>query len=435
MASKRKMSKEEKSWILYDVANSAFVLIIVTTVMPIFFKDIASSGVDNAISTANWGFANSFASLALAVLAPILGTIADYKYLKKRFLLCFLGLGIAFTLLLPTVKAGDWLMCLVLFAFARIGFAGANLFYDAFLVDVTEKERMDWVSSNGYAWGYIGGTVPFIGVIVLIILGMHAGSTATIPIIPAKIGFVIVAVWWLLFSIPLIKNVNQKHYIEPDEHPIKESFNRLFQTFRDIKKYKNAFMFLIAYFFYIDGVDTIITMATSYGRDVGLGVNMLILAILMIQIVAFPCALAYGKLAEKFTTKTMLYAGIIVYSIITLVSFFLPSIPSLEMRVIIFWILAFLVATSQGGIQALSRSFFGKLIPADRSAEFFGFYNIFGKFATITGPFMMGAIGRMTGNTRYGILSILILFIVGGIMLRYVKPQTRYDLEGKSHGA
>jgi UMF1 family MFS transporter len=334
-----------------------------------------------------------------------------------------LGLGIAFTLILPVVGTGDWLMCLILYVCARIGFAGANLFYDAFLVDVTAKERMDWVSSCGYAWGYIGGTVPFIAVIVMIVLGMHAGNATTIPVLPTKIGFIIVAVWWLLFSIPLIKNVSQIHYIEADEHPVRESFVRLFQTFREIKKYRNTFMFLVAYFFYIDGVDTIITMATSYGRDVGLGVNMLILAILMIQIVAFPCALVYGKLAEKFSAKTMLYAGIIIYSFITLGGFFLPSLPSLQMKIFTFWVLAFLVATSQGGIQALSRSFFAKLIPAEKSAEFFGFYNIFGKFATIAGPFLMGAIGRASGDSRYGILSILILFIVGGIMLRNVESE------------
>jgi len=255
----------------------------------------------------------------------------------------------------------------------------------------------------------------------LITIGMGLTNSDSIPIASAKAGFVIVALWWLFFSIPMMTNVRQKHYIEPDAHPVKESFIRLFHTFKEIKNYRNAFLFLIAYFFYIDGVGTIITMATSYGRDIGLGVSMLILAILMIQVVAFPCALLYGKLAGRFTAKNMLYVGICIYILITLISFFLPSMPSVKMKVVTFWILAFLVATSMGGIQALSRSFFGKLIPAERSGEFFGFYNIFGKFAAITGPFMMGIIGRITGHTRYGILSIILLFIIGGIILTKVE--------------
>jgi len=420
---KRKMTKEEKSWILYDVANSAFVLIVVTAVMPIFFKDVVSKGIASAVATANWGFANSFASLILALLAPILGTIADYKFLKKKFFIVFLSIGISFTLLLTMVKEGQWLICLMIFVFARIGFAGANLFYDSFLVDVTGKNRMDWVSSCGYAWGYLGGAIPFVAVIILIILGKSPGNATAISTIAAKAGFFLVALWWLIFSIPIIKNVQQNHYIEPDEHIVRASFKRLFKTLKEIKNYRNAFLFLIAYFFYIDGVGTIITMATSYGRDIGLGVSMLILSILMIQIVAFPFALLAGKLAGRFTAKNMLYAGIGIYILITLVSFFLPSMPSLQMKIFVFWILAFLIATAMGGVQALSRSFFGQLIPVERSAEFFGFYNIFGKFAAITGPFLMGVIGRMTGHTRYGILSILILFIIGAIVLTRVETE------------
>ena len=416
------MTKEEKSWILYDVANSAFVLIVITTVMPIFFKDVVSKGIANTVATANWGFANSLASLILAVLAPILGTIADYKLLKKKFFIVFLAIGISFTMLLTMVQEGQWLIALMIFVFARIGFAGANLFYDAFLVDVTGKKRMDWVSSCGYAWGYIGGAIPFVAVIVLIVFGKAPGSDAVISTISAKAGFFIVGLWWLVFSIPIIKNVQQTHYIETEAHIVRASFRRLLKTFKAIRNYRNAFLFLIAYFFYIDGVGTIITMATSYGRDVGLGVSMLILSILMIQVVAFPFALLFGKLAGKFTTKNMLYAGIGVYLMITMISFFLPSIPSLHMKSVIFWILAFLVATAMGGVQALSRSFFGQLIPAERSAEFFGFYNIFGKFAAISGPFLMGTIGRITGHTRYGILSILVLFIMGAIVLSRVEP-------------
>ncbi|OQY56044.1 MAG: hypothetical protein B6245_18875 [Desulfobacteraceae bacterium 4572_88] len=230
-----------------------------------------------------------------------------------------------------------------------------------------------------------------------------------------------VALWWLLFSIPLLKNVRQRYYVEPGAHPIRDSFRRLITTFREIRKYRSVFLFLVAYFFYIDGVNTIITMATAYGRDIGLGVNTLILAILMIQIVAFPFALLYGNLADRFSVRTMLYAGISVYAVITLLSFFIPALPTMQMKSTAFWILAFLVASSQGGIQALSRSFFSQLIPKERSAEFFGFYNICVKFAAITGPFLMDIISRATGDSRYGVLSILVLFIIGGTLLAKVR--------------
>ena len=420
MASQRKLTGVEKSWVLYDVANSAFILIVVTTVMPLFFKDFAAKGMENAVATANWGFANSAASLFLAGLAPVLGTIADYRGLKKKFLVFFLLLGIVFTVMLTTVEPGRWLFCLVLFVVARIGFAGANLFYDAFLVDVADPDRMDWVSANGYAWGYIGSVVPFLAVIGLIMAGMNATGGGAIPEWSAKIGFVIVAIWWLVFSIPLVRNVHQRHFIPPEPRPIRSSFRRLFNTFREIRRHRRAFVFLIAYFFYIDGVDTVITMATSYGRDLGFGVPILIGVVLMIQIVAFPFALVYGRLAGVVGTRRMLFVGIGVYVVITLGSFLMPDLPSMALKTAAFWVLAFLVATSMGGIQALSRSFFGRLIPPERSAEFFGFYNIFGKFATIIGPFFMGIISRMTGDSRYGILSILILFITGGAALMMV---------------
>lgn len=421
MGRRLRLTPEEKSWVFYDVANSAFVLVVVTTVMPIFFKDVAAAGLTGAASTANWGFANSAASLVLAVLAPVLGTLADYRGLKKRFLLFFLVLGVVSTLLLLTVGPGDWIRCLGIFILARIGFAGANLFYDAFLVDVTDRDRMDWVSASGYAWGYVGSVVPFLAVIVLIARGIDGNGGGTIPIGAARAGFVIVAAWWLLLSFPLMRRVRQRHYIEPEPEPIRKSFGRLFRTFRDIRQYRSVFLFLVAYFFYIDGIGTIITMATSYGRDLGLGVTPLILAILMIQIVAFPFALLYGRLAGRFSAKKMLFTGIAIYSIITLIGFFLPDLSSMRTRTIMFWVLAFLVATSMGGVQALSRSFFGKLIPPEKSAEFFGFYNIFGKFAAITGPFIMGVVGHISGDSRYGVLSILILFLAGGLALTRVE--------------
>jgi len=421
MGARFSFTREEKSWILYDVANSAFVLIIVTTLMPLFFKDVASQGVPDAESTANWAFATSLASLILAASAPLLGTFADYAGWKKRFFAIFLLAGVAGTLLLPSVGAGQWLWCLVLYVFAKVCYSGANLFYDAFLVDVTTDERMDWVSASGFGWGYIGSVIPFLLVMAFLFFGgAESGAGGSVPAGTARLAFFITAVWWLLFSLPMLRRVRQRHAIAPVSRPVREAFRRLWHAVTHIRRHRQAFLFLLAYFFYIDGVDTVITMATAYGRDLGLGVTTLVLVVLFIQIVAFPFALLYGRLAAVTSARTMIFAGIGVYAVITGLAFFLPVIPDLSTRIALFWVLALLVASSQGGIQALSRSFFGKLIPKEKSAEFFGFYNIFGRFATILGPLLMGLFGRLTGETRYGVLAILPLFLVGGLILTRV---------------
>ncbi len=418
MGKKLKMTKEEVSWVLYDVGNSAFVLVMVTALMPIFFKDVAAVGMSGAESTANWGFANSAASFILAILAPILGAMADYKAMKKRFFLFFLFLGLCFTLLLLFVGEGQWLLCLALFVFARVGWAGANIFYDAFLVDVTSRERMDLISTRGYGYGYVGSVVPFLVIIGLILgIGMQDG----LPVKAIRASFIIVAVWWFIFSLPAMKNLHQIHYLPANPSAITGSLKRLWHTITEIRQHKQVFIFLAAYFFYIDGVDTIITMSTAYGRDLGFGVTMLIVVLLFIQLVAFPFALLFGRLAGIFSTRRMLFAGIGVYCLATFFAFFLPVIDDPFQKTMAFWGIAFLVASSMGGIQALSRSYYGRLIPAEKSAEFFGFYNIFGKFAAICGPLLMGLVGQMTGETRWGILSILVLFIIGSLILGRVE--------------
>jgi len=388
--------------------------------MPIFFKDIASKGIPDAISTANWGFANSTASLILALLAPVLGTFADYKNYKIKFFIAFLAMGLMFNLLLPLVGEGSWILCIWLFVLARVGWAGTNVFYDSFIVDVTTNDRMDRISSHGYAWGYIGGTIPFL-IIIGLIMSAAEKTGSSLPVLQTKIGFIIVAVWWLLFSIPMIRNVKQHHFIAHSASPFPDSFKRLWCTFMEIRRHKQVFLFLIAYFFYIDGVGTVISMATAYGRDLGFSVGLLIAVILFIQIIAFPFALLYGRLSRIFSAKNMLLAGIFVYCVITFLSFLLSSISGQTFKIILFWFIAFLVGSSMGGIQALSRSFFGKLIPGKSSAEFFGFYNVFGKFAAITGPFLMGIITRTSGHSKWGVLSILILFIFGALLLRKVE--------------
>jgi len=409
------MTKQERSWILYDWANSAYSLTVTTAIFPIFFKNVAAAGVEGFKSTALLGYGNSLYTLIIAFLAPVLGTIADYQNNKKRFFFTFFILGVFSTAFLATISEGNYIKALVIYVVSALGFAGTNIFYDAFIVDVTSRERMDWVSSNGFAWGYIGSIIPFIIGLFLILqyekIGFHTSSHAV------KVSFLITALWWGLFTIPMLKNVKQNYFLAPSSHPIKDSFKRIFQTFKRIHKYRNAFLFLLAYFFYIDGVDTIIKMATAFGTDVGISSNMLLIIVLAVQIVAFPFALFYGKLARITSAKKMLLTGIAVYIAITVTAFFIPRIDDAGTRIKMFWILSMLVASSQGGIQALSRSFYGKIIPKKESAEFFGFYNIFGKFAAILGPFLMGFATQITRSSSLGILSIVTLFLIGGFVL------------------
>jgi MFS transporter, UMF1 family len=408
-----KLSKIEKSWALYDWGNSAYSMTVTSTILPLYFKAVfANGGGDLALSTAYWGYANSIATLLLAVLAPILGTLADYKGYKMKFFGLFFALGVTFTALLAVVPDTHWPMLLVFYILTAIGFSGSLVFYDAFLVDITTEDRMDRVSSLGYAVGYIGSTIPFILCMAIVMLAQSGKIPLTVTG-ASKLSFVITAIWWGLFTIPMLKRVKQVHGIEVEPNPIKKSFSRIGKTFKNIRGHKTLFLFLIAYFFYIDGVDTIIKMATSYGADLGISTTNLLLILLVTQFVAFPSAILFGWLAGKFPGKTMLYVGILVYTFICIYAYFLDS--TLD-----FWILAILVGTSQGGIQALSRSYFGKLVPKENNNEFFGFYNIFGKFAAIMGPFLVGIVTQMTGKTNNGVFSIIILFIIGGAILMKV---------------
>lgn len=405
----RNFSKEERSWILYDVANSAYVLIVVTTLFPILFMNIAiENGVSNSDATAYTQYAKSIYSVIIAVLAPILGTYGDFKGKKKKMFLFFLTIGLVggFLLCIPSVS---WQVILIMYIFATIGFAGANIFYDAFLVDVTKDDNMDRVSANGFGWGYIGSVIPFIAG-----MGFYALSHFEIinldVNIAISIAFFIAILWWGLFSIPIIKNVKQIYYIENVNKPIKNTFTRLYSTFKNIKQYKKIFIFLIAYFFYIDAVATIISAAIPIGKALNIVDDLLLVGIvLIIQIIAFPCAILFGRLTKKFGAEIMLPVAIIIYIIVC----FIGANISTALDI---WILAILVGTVQGGIQSISRSYYGKLIPKESSNEFFGFYNIFGKFAAILGPILVGIATQMTDNPRNGMLAIMPLLVIGLII-------------------
>lgn len=408
-----KLNKIENSWVFYDWANSAYTLTITTAILPLYFKSVfQNAGGSAAVSTAYWGYANSIATLFLALLSPILGTIADYKGYKKKFFNLFFILGVVSTAMLALVPSASWMMLLILYIISAIGFSGSCVFYDAFLVDITTEERMDKVSTLGFALGYIGSTIPFIISMAIVVLAQF--KKIPISVTGAQqISFVITSLWWVVFTIPMLKRVKQIHGIELESKPIIKSFKRIAYTFKNIKQHKKVFMFLLAYFFYIDGVDTIIKMASSYGADLGIKPTTLLIVLLVTQFVAFPFAIIYGKLSERFKGKAMLYVGIIIYTVICIYAYFLKT--SLD-----FWILAMLVGTSQGGLQALSRSYFGKLVPKEKANEFFGFYNIFGKFAAVMGPFLVGIVTQLTGRTNNGVFSIIILFIIGGFILTKV---------------
>lgn len=403
---KFKLTKQEKNWVLYDVGNSAFTLLI-TTILPIYFNYLASeAGLASELYMAYWGYAASIVTLIVAIIGPIFGTIADTKGYKRPIFLGSLIIGVIGCIGLGFTK--NWMVFLVIFIIAKIGYSSSLIFYDSMLGDVTEEERMDQVSSNGYAWGYIGSCIPFVLSLVVVLGADSLGLTMPAAMM---IAFVITAVWWSVLTVPLMKVYEQKYYIEKSEHAISESFKRLGKTFKNIKKEKKAFLFLLAFFFYIDGVYTIIDMATAYGSALGLDSTGLLLALLVTQIVAFPFAILFGRLAQKVAVDKLITVCIMAYFFIAVYAMFLQS-------QIQFWILAVCVGMFQGGIQALSRSYFTKIIPAEQSGEFFGFMDICGKGAAFFGTFIMSTVTLITGKENLGVGAIAVLFLIGMVLFR-----------------
>ena len=398
----RSLSKRERSWVLYDVGNSAYVM-LAATLIPIYFSAIAEPGSSAVVA---WGYATTVASLALALLMPFLGSLADLKGNKKKFLAGTIGTG-AVSLAVMGVP-GNAMVFLVIYVFSSVMLNASLVFYDAFLVDATEQDRYDEVSSQGYAWGYIGSCIPFIVCLVIVLFGSSFGIGQLDGI---RISFVITAVWWLAFSVPVLRDVHQTHFKAREAHLFRHTLKGLAGTCKKIARDKRLLMYMLAFFFYIDGVHTIITMSTSYGTDLGIDSTQLVLALLVTQFVAFPSAIAYGRLAGRFGTKRMLLIAVFAYFCITLfAAFFLRSAAE-------FWVLAVCVGLFQGGIQALSRSEFGKLIPKENANEYYGFFDIFGKYATIMGTLLVSVFTQLTGSSSFGVLSVAVLFIVGFVLL------------------
>ncbi|MFI3116023.1 MAG: MFS transporter [Clostridia bacterium] len=432
-------TKEEKSWMMYDFANSAQSVIIVT-LLPIFYQTINSA---NPIVSSYWGYSTSVAMLIIAILSPILGALGDYEGYKKKILTIFMMLGVTSCLFVSLTPLLDYnqhlkeisIAIILLYILCQIGFSGANIMYDSLLPDVTTDERMDKVSIIGFGLGYIGGsTVPLV---IFLILSMFIPMDIALAIV-----FFIAGIWWFVFSLPILKNVKQKNYVQKRKKLILDTFLNLAVTFKEIVANKVMFVFLLAYFFYIDGVNTIIHMSTIYGSTLGIDATQMMLALLLTQILGLPFAILYTKLAEKFGSRAMIRVGIIVYIFICIFGYNVKTSAD-------FWFLAFLIGTSQGGIQALSRSYFGKIIPdKKRSGEFFGVYDIFGKFSAIMGPMLYAftsssysnylineaglSIDSMTTeqaleitkqSSPIGVLSVLLIFIIGGVLFTFVLPK------------
>ncbi len=401
-----KLNKLERNWILYDVGNSAFTL-LVSTILPIYFNYLAQkAGLSSVSYMAYWGYAASIGTLIVALIGPILGALADTKNHKKPIFTISLIIGAISCICLGFAK--QWLIFLIIFILAKVAYSSSLIFYDSMLPDITEKHRMDIVSSSGYAWGYIGSCIPFLISLLLVLKSNKLGITMETAM---ALSFIIISTWWVLMSCPLIKSYKQIHYIEKQPKALVSGFKRISSTLINIKQEKKIFLFLLSFFFYIDGVYTIISMATAYGSALGLNSTGLLLALLVTQIVAFPCSIIFGRLSNIFKSENLIMLCITAYLGISLFAMILST----QLQ---FWILAILVGMFQGGIQALSRSYYTKIIPANKSGEYFGLMDVCGKGASFLGTTIVSVVSQLTGNVNKGVGILSIMFILGMILLK-----------------
>ena len=395
-----KLTKLEKYWILYDVGNSAFIL-LVATIVPIYFNYLASlAKISEVDYLAYWGYASSFTTLIVAIIGPVLGSIVDTKGYKKPIFTISMIIGVMGLACFSVPKS--WIIFLGVFVIAKIGYNASLIFYDSMLVDVTTDERMDEVSSHGYAWGYIGSCIPFVGSLILVLMSDRIGISAAMAMMLA---FGITAIWWVAVTIPLLLNYKQNYYAET-KVSVKETVVRLGSIFSELKANKKVLLFLISFFFYIDGVYTIIEMSTAYGKDVGIGDSSMLLALLLTQVVAFPCSILFGKLARRFESEKLILVCIGAYFLIALFALQLDTAWK-------FWFLATCVGVFQGAIQALSRSYYAKIIPKEKASEYFGVFDIFGKGASFLGTMLMGISTQLFHTSKAGVVMIAALFVLG----------------------
>ena len=401
-----KFTKEEKNWILYDIGNSAFTMLM-TSIMPIYFNYLAESGGLSEVEyMAYWGYAASFATLIVAFLGPVCGTIADNKGMKKPVFVASLVMGALGCVTLGFAK--HWLVFLVILMIAKVGYSGSLIFYDSMLGDVTTDDKMDQVSSLGYALGYIGSCIPFVTCLVIVLSADKLGITMPTAM---TIAFLLTAAWWVVMSLPLLKTYKQKYYVEKQKDMVLASFKRLGNTLMNVKKEKKTFLFLLAFFFYIDGVYTIIDMATAYGSALGLDSTGLLVALLVTQIVAFPFTILFGRLAKKYSTDKLITVCIAAYFGIEVFAYFLAN-------QVQFFMLAIFVGMFQGGIQALSRSYFTRIIPDEKAGEYFGLMDICGKGAAFLGTAVVSGVSQLTGSLNKGVGMIALFFVIGMIFFR-----------------
>jgi len=411
------LEKKVLAWAVYDWANSAFATTVMVVFFPLFFKQYLAAGQDVTTSTAWLAGANGVSSFVLAVMAPWLGALADKGQAHVRMLAIFTAIGVVPTALLAFVGTSDWLTAAVLFAIGSVGFWGGLIFYDSMLIRVAPPGRIDSVSGFGYSLGYLGGALLLTVNVVMFAKPELFGLAS--PEAAIRASFLTVAVWWLVFAIPLLRQR------APTAGPsiglasaAREGFAELLRTFREVRKFRPVILFLLAYWMYIDGVNTIMKMAVDYGLALGFPANSLIGGILMIQFIGFPLTLLFGWLGDRISPLVGIFVAIAVYCAVTFYAVLMTNVTE-------FYIMAAAIGCVQGAIQALSRSYYGRLIPADRASEFFGFYNMMGKFASVLGPFLMGATALITGNSRSAILSVALLFFGGAIMLGVATRSSR----------
>ncbi|MEP7326274.1 MAG: MFS transporter [Gemmatimonadota bacterium] len=412
---------ELRAWAMYDWANSAFMVVIITAIFPIYFAKVAGAGLAPNVATSRFTAATTIGLTIIALLSPLLGSIADYAAAKKKMLGIFLALGVASVGMMFFIQQGDWLLAAVLFVISNIGANGSFVFYDALLPHVARPDEVNRVSTAGYALGYLGSgmllalNLAWIQKPEWFGLPHGPGLSPSDATLPTRLAFLSVAIWWLLFSIPLFRKVPEPPaLVEPGEprreHPLRAGMRRLAATFRQLRGYRQAFLLLVAFLIYNDGIGTIIRMATIYGTEVGIGQGSLIASILLVQFIGVPFAFLFGMLADRISAKKAIFLGLIVYAGISVLGYYMKTATH-------FLVLALLVGMVQGGTQALSRSLFASMIPKQHSGEFFGFFGVFEKFAGIFGPATVWLVIRLTGSTRLSILSVIVFFVIGAFLL------------------